>query len=311
MHYYRANVRKKIADAPDFEELYKEIRKVKRPVRKLPSGEDTFIVNLADWQLGKADGDGTKGTIQRVLSLKEALVARVQELRKIGRPLDTLVLAGLGDMGENCDGHYAQQTFTVELNYRDQRKYVRRLVLDIIKALAPMFNRVIILAVPGNHGEVRKGGKSFTTFDDNVDVAVFEDLYDILQMNPDAYGHVTFVLPTDSRLEIVLDLSGKIVAFAHGHQFTRGGATIQQKMLNWWKGQMQGKQPAGDADILISGHFHHFQVVQEGSRIWFQCPALEWGSEWFRNTSGLHAEAGTLTMRIDPELGVRDVEILR
>ena len=54
----------------------------------------------------------------------------------------------------------------------------------------------------------------------------------------------------------------------------------------------------GDADILISGHFHHLFVVNEGKRTLMQCPSLDGGSDWFENLTGKSSFAGTLTFSI-------------
>jgi len=35
---------------------------------------------------------------------------------------------------------------------------------------------MVVGAVPGNHGESRRGSKAFTTFEDNDDLAVFEQV---------------------------------------------------------------------------------------------------------------------------------------
>ena len=56
----------------------------------------------------------------------------------------------------------------------------------------------------------------------------------------------------------------------------------------------------GDADILISGHFHHLFVINEGKRTLMQCPSVDGGSEWFENISGKNSYSGTLTFSITP-----------
>ena len=47
-----------------------------------------MIVCLSDWQMGKRDGDGTKGIVARI------------ELRKSGVDLAHLYVVGLGDIVE-------------------------------------------------------------------------------------------------------------------------------------------------------------------------------------------------------------------
>jgi len=99
-------------------------------------------------------------------------------------------------------------------------------------------------------------------------------------------------------LWLTLDVSGTIVGLAHGHQFRTGGKYSHQKAVAWLSGQAFGMTDVGDSDILISGHFHHLFVVNEGQRTLMQCPSLDGGSEWFENITGKSSFAGTLTFSI-------------
>jgi predicted nucleic acid-binding protein len=59
---------------------------------------------------------------------------------------------------------------------------------------------------------------------------------------------------------------------AHGHQWRAGQA------CNWWAKQSHGRQPIGDADLLLSAHLHHLRIEHTGSdKTWLQVPALESG----------------------------------
>jgi predicted phosphodiesterase len=191
------------------------------------------------------------------------------------------------------------QTFSVELNYRDQMKMARRLIAQALRTWAPGFDQVIVAAVGGNHGENRLDGKAFTSFSDNADVAIFETLEEVFAENPDAFSHMSFVIP-DDRLDLTLDVKGTITALAHGHQAGKG-STAAQKLDNWWMGQAHGMQPAGDASLLLSGHFHHLSVTQSGQKTHIQCPALEGGSDWWRNVTGQRSAPGLLTLTIGSE----------
>ena len=87
----------------------------KKPVKKIYDGDGVLVVALADWQIGKSDGDGLEGTIGRVLEAREGVIQRVKELRRVGRPISKLIVLWTGDSIEGCMGHYATQTFSVEL----------------------------------------------------------------------------------------------------------------------------------------------------------------------------------------------------
>jgi hypothetical protein len=274
-----------------------------------PQSDDAFVVCIADSQMGKSDGDGAAGTAQRFLASIDGVETRISELRELGRPLGTLYLFGMGDLIESCDGHYPQQAFRVELNLRDQVNVMRRLILKAIERWAPLFSRVVVACVGGNHGEVRRDGKSFTDFADNFDVAIFDQLSDILRQNEAAYGHVSFQIPNDD-LSLTFDVAGQIVGITHGHVAGKGGGgNVPKKLNDWWAKQAHGQQPIGDADILISAHYHHLAIQRTGAKTWIQCPAMEGGSDWFRNLSGQASTPGLLTLRVS-EAGWSDLQVI-
>lgn len=310
MFYYRAAIRP--LRGPQNVEVDALIRRVRkhRPAKQTASQDvpRALIVAISDWQAGKSDGDGVEGLVERVERLREAVPERIRQLKRAGTPVDRLYVCAMGDLVEGCDGHYAQQTFDVALDRRDQVKLVRRMLVDCLTTWAKIVPDVVVTAVPGNHGENRKDGRSFTTFEDNDDLAVVEQAGEILAANPDAYGHVRFVLP-DKDLTLTLDVAGTIVGFAHGHQARRGTGPAG-KIANWWKDKAASRHRIGDADVLITGHYHHLIVVADGPRTWFQCPALDGGSRWWEEQGGSATVAGTLTLTVD-ESGWGNVAVLQ
>ena len=290
MWYHRADITSRAPLLePDYDRLLAEV-KARRPVNLPTSTGDPLVVCLADWQMGKRDGGGTEGIIERGLRLIDSVLTEIK-----ARKPSALYVACMGDLIESCDGHYDQQVFQVELDRRSQVKVARRLLVKMLEAWAVKVPQVVVLTVPGNHGENRKDGKSFTTFGDNDDIALVEQAAEILAANPERFGHVKFLIP-EEEMTWTLDIGGTIVGFAHGHQATRGGTLAQAKLKHWWRGQMEGRKPIGDADVLISAHYHHFAVVSDGSRTWMQCPTLDGGSEWFEHLSGAGTTPGTLVV---------------
>ena len=253
----------------------------------------SVVVPVSDWQIGKGDGDGVRGTIARLMESQERLVDYLAELRRSKVPVEAVYLIGMGDLIENCRGHYAAQPATVELNRREQMRLTRRVFRDWVLALAKITPQLVVGAVGGNHGENRDGsGKQFMGPGDNDDVAVVEMVADVL-LGRDGLDHVSWVVPED-RLSIVLNCSGTYVGFTHGHLAGKGGTTPQAKQFAWWKDQMAGGQAVGDASILVTGHYHHLSVVDHGPRVHIQCPAQDGGSDWFRNVAGSESATGQL-----------------
>jgi len=198
---------------------------------------------------------------------------------------------------------HSQQSLIVEIRKRSLVGFIKY----VIEKVSPLANEITILCVPGNHGENRKDGKAFTTFGDNSDVAVFEQVAEILESNQEAYGHVKFLIP-DEDLTVTTQVFGKVLGFAHGHQAKAGGS-VEAKVEAWWKGQQHGRRPVGSADILVTGHFHHLHVKQNGERTWMQCPSLESESSWYKETSGASGNPGILTFIVNKD-GWTDLQVL-
>ena len=307
MFYYRATVRPTSQHQPDLDDLLREIKRRKPRPPKDVLEERALVVLLSDWQAGKADHGGVDALVERLLQLQRRVPERMRELAKQGRPVSHLYVIGMGDMVEGCDGHYAQQTYSVQLDRRQQIKLVRRMLVNMLADWSRLPAKVVVGAVPGNHGENRKAGKSFTTFEDNADLEVFEQAAEVLAANPDAYGHVRFTLP-DGDMTLTLDVCGTTVSFAHGHQFRTSGVPLA-KAREWWKGKMAAMHPVGDASVLCYGHWHHLQLLTEGPRTIMGAPSLDGGSRWYEEGGGAATACGTLTFVCDGG-GWRDLDVL-
>ena len=99
-YYYKAKIISKHAVNDrdfDFKSLLSEIKKSK-PKPQTINGKSSMIVCLSDWQMGKRDGDGTKGIVERIEQMIPDVTARIKELRKSGVDLAHLYVVGLGDI---------------------------------------------------------------------------------------------------------------------------------------------------------------------------------------------------------------------
>ena len=312
--YYKAKIiSRNVINERDFDykALLKEIKNSKPKSAAVTTGPSSMIVCLSDWQMGKRDGDGTKGIVERIETMIPSVVDRIKTLRKQGVELGSLYVFSLGDMVENCEGHYDMQTYSVEYDLRRQKMIARRLIVKALKEWAPYFENIVVACVPGNHGENRnQKGKSFTTFGDNFDVSLFDEVQEIMAEN-NSYKHINFIIP-NNELWVTLNVSGKIIGLAHGHQFRTGGRYSHQKAVNWLSNQAFGMTDMGDVDILISGHFHHLFVINEGQRVLIQCPSVDGGSEWFENITGKRSYPGTLTFSVNDKglMPFQNMEVL-
>jgi predicted phosphodiesterase len=248
-------------------------------------------VVLADTQVGKIDGEGSEGIIKNVLHKTDLAVARLKELRKAGREIETIYLPQLGDCIEGMNSQGGKHIWRTDLDLTSQIRVYRRLLLHMIKTFAPLADKVIVPCVPGNHDEaVRVGNSMATTYTDSFALDAASAVADALADHPD-YKHVSFTFPKYDTLTVTLDMAGTVVGLAHGHQ-CRG------KAIDWWKNMAHGQQDIGEATLLLTGHYHHLRIEQSGRKTHIQTPALDGGSQWFSNSSGAEAPAGMLTLLV-------------
>lgn len=240
-------------------------------------------------------------TPDRVIDVVSVLAGPDRRVAVMGTSTRTFIAGGYA-------AHNSMQTATVELDRRRQCTVARRLLVKGVTRLSKLTGDMLVVAVPGNHGENRKAGKAFTSFGDNDDVAVVEQTRDVLAANPEAYQHVRFVIPDDD-LTVTVQLDGTVVTFAHGHQ-AKGSGNAQAKLLGWWRDHAFARSDAGYADLLVSAHYHHLCVVEEGERTWMQCPTIDGGSQWWEEQGGGRSRQGQLSFVLGPA-GWSHLEVLR
>lgn len=299
-YYYKARIRLRARYyGLDIEELLTGIGRHKRTKRSLivPDSPIGMVVPISDLQIGKGDGDGVLGTVARFEECVDRIEDRIDDVRRMGWNIGCLYPIGMGDLIESCWGNYPSQPFTVELNRREQIRLTRRLLRDALIRWSKKVPKVVSGGVAGNHGENRSGSggkaRAFTTPGDNDDVAVFEMIAETLAQNEEAFGHVHWTIPDES-LCITLDVYGTIIGFNHGH-VTRGGGDPQRKILQWWKDMGHQEHRIGEAHILVTGHYHHLQIVDHGPKVWIQCPSLDGGSRWFQDMGGGRSAGGLVS----------------
>lgn len=304
LFYYKAAIRRRVAGQQSVDELLGVLGK-KRPKKPPEGSEDGFMycVPAGDLQLGKPDGDGTEGTIERFAVKTDAAVARLKELRRLKRPISGVMLPWLGDCVEGLvsQGGALAAAGRLDLTMTEQLRVYRRLMLHQIQQFAPLADRIIVPVVPGNHDEVQRVGKVQRRYDDSWALEGAVAVADALKLAP-GYEHVSFVFPARDELTITLDVAGTAVGFAHGHQFGRDP-------VKWWSGQAHGMQAIGSATLLLAAHLHHLRVEQGGAKTFIQIPALDGGSTWWRHKTGQDAPAGMVSLLIG-DGGWRDLAVL-
>lgn len=289
---YRFIVEPVRAGTMSADELLNEVRKWKpRKIVPATGNGSAYVVAYADTQIGKPDGDGTQGTVTRVLTKTDLAVNRLKDLRKLGHNIDTIYLPQLGDCIEGFNSQGGRLAWRNELTLTEMVRVYRRLLLHVVQTFAPLASTVIVPVIGGNHDEaVRTSDKMSTRYDDSWAIDAASAVADTIAETWMA-GHVSFVFPAKDEMCVTLDMAGTTVGLAHGHQ-------TRNKTHEWWAKQAHGQQPIGDAVLLLTGHYHHLKIEQQGAKTWVQTPALDGGSTWFRHATGQDAPAGLVTLLV-------------
>jgi hypothetical protein len=263
----------------------------KRKKYKDPTpGIESLVVPAGDLQLGKQEGGGTAATIDRFGKITSDIADYIQQRGGVRN----LVLPWLGDCIEGIVSQNGRMLTTLDISLTEQVRVYRRLMMHQLGTLSPLAERVLLATVPGNHDETTRMQKM--PLSDSWAIEGASAVQDWALDRP-GYEHVDFVYPDHDSATITVDINGQVLSFTHGH--TTG--TNPARVVDWWKGQSHGRQLPGQADILVSAHWHHLRVLQTGgNRTWIQIPALDGGSGWFRDKTGDDIASGIASLELGP-----------
>lgn len=295
LYSYGARFRRTLAGQIDVAGMVASLRSWK-PTRtpQVTSSEPVALfLGWADWQLGKGEGDGTAGTKQRILDGFEATEKRIRTLRKQGVNVAEIVFGNMGDHTEAVVGHYESQTYSVDLNQRDQLNLAIELNLTGIKALAPLVEKATYAACLCNHGQwVRKAGKQLTDDSDNATGFIGDTLETVCALHS-ALAHVAFLVPRDEMITTGV-FAGVPVAMAHGHKVSGAEETWLAKQSSWLH-TVKDFRP----ELWVTAHRHTAVNQDFGPYHRIQCATNDPGSKSFTDGTGKFSTRGTTTFVID------------
>lgn len=253
--------------------------------------DDTLIVCLADFQVGKTQsGGGTEDTVRLV----RRAIKDIADDILFRDPYKRIILADVGDSTEGF-WNVASQAQTNDLSLTDQIRTVQRLYAEAVRALAPLCSSMYYVAVPSNHCAVRVGpGKNSRANapEDDFGIMISKNIEDIIE-DREGFDHVKFFRPEKWEEAVTVDAAdGTRIGFTHGHL-----AGSQSKVPNWFRDLAFGRRSGlYDARILVHGHWHNFAVSQVGDARWIiSCPSADRGSDWWTNISGDSTRPAILT----------------
>ena len=291
IYYYPANIRRRREHRADVDDFVRAIGRRKPKADPARDDKPAYLVAVADTQLG--DGE-TQAVIDRFTDRTQQALDRYKAERKRGLVGDQIVLPWLGDCIQGVVSQGGALVWRNDLTLVEMMRVYRRLALWQIIEFAALAE-VRAVAIPGNHDDpTRAGNIKSSPAHDSWAVEGLVMVEDALRLKG-GYDHVTFVYPEHDRSTVTIDVQGTIVGMAHGHQFRGAAANIHK----WWAGQSHGRSGIGAADILLTGHRHHFYAETAGdNRLAMVCPPLVSSGSYWTEATGDNTEPGMVTMRV-------------
>jgi hypothetical protein len=301
LRYYRLNVRRRSAlELPDLPTIMRAARKAaRRKPKPAPSddGPDRAVVAVfADPQTGKvASRGGTEQLLERTAAAYERLGNYIADANA-----DQGVWADAGDAVESFENTHEQQQ-TNDLSMMSQVEVATFLEFEGVDLMCRMLPRVVAIGVGSNHCRWRQGKENKGTPADDWGLHMLRQIHRwTTRLASEQYAHLSVMVPQRHDETVAIDVCGQIIGLAHGHQVSR-----PNMIPDWWSRQTHGGQPIADADILVTGHFHHLRVECVGrnphtkrSRWWMQAPTMDNGSDWYRLHKGYDSDPGMLVFTV-------------
>ncbi len=259
----------------DVEKMVARVRKW-RPRTPKQTTDRSFWSPVGDTQIGKIEGGGTDASGDRFLSEMDRIVHNQKQAKAA-----VVWLPWLGDCIEGVVSQRGRVQGRLDMPITDQVAVVREMMLLQIKTFAPTTDRIEIVSIPGNHDEPSRD--LFTEGTDSWAVDALRAVRMAIRENPELVDKVGFHFPTRDTLTVTVDVQGKRISMAHGHQFP----SKQQYWQTWWDEQIRARTFPGEADILLAAHRHHLVISDfGGGRMFIQIPAMDGGSQHFDDRHG-------------------------
>lgn len=280
---YRFN----IAPRQTISSLDLELLVKKAKARKPVGGHGHWLVfQASDLQLGKRSRDGsTERIVENYLDTLQRSVEQYRHLKRLG--VEGIQICMPGDCIEGNVSQNGKNLWLTQETVTEQTRILRRLMVAAVDAFRPLADQVHLDVVNGNHDEAQRQQNTYPGDGWATECAIA--VHDAMELNPAAYGHVSVRTPDKWSGSMTVPVGDTVVTIAHGHQWRN-----RTKGMQWWSGQTFTRQPAGAAHILQHGHFHSFEVETDGGRTRICSPALDCGSDWYRDRTGSESAPGGL-----------------
>jgi predicted phosphodiesterase len=226
----------------------------KRDHRK--GAAETAIITFSDLQLGQVTPTYNTDVAEKRVQQYAAKVIRLTELQRASHPIRTAKLYLLGDIVEG-EAIFPGQAHQVDSSlFAQTTLHGPRILTNFIRTLLTTFEKVEVVSVPGNHGDI--GGASRRDY--NPETNADRMLSTIVRLIFEAAGEkrVTFTIPDGyGRTSwYAVDTVGDVgFMLWHGHQARRTSSSSHLPFYKLVMGWRSGAIPE-PFSVSICGHHH-------------------------------------------------------
>ena len=217
---------------------------------KITEAEAAFLL-LSDLHLGKVvkneANEEVYNTEIAITRIKNVIDNSLKVIKRVsqGTPIDELCIGLAGDLIDG-DGIYQTQHFHIEDSPPFQMKALLKVMIGLIKTVSPLFKKVNIFGVKGNHGNMRYGGAE----DANHDIAMYTQLEFFIDELKSSCSALQNVNISYTRLDYInFNVKGWNVHMRHWAP-AHGDTYAQQCKFEGWRNSHK-------SDIICYGHWHH------------------------------------------------------
>jgi hypothetical protein len=242
----------------------------KKPVlTKVKGTEETAIITFSDLQLGQVTPTYNSDVAEERVHRYADKVLRLTDLQRHEHPIRNAKLYLLGDLIEGeliVPSHPHQVDSSV---YAQVALNGPRIMGDLIRRLLGSFEKVDVVSVPGNHGEVGGPARKMYNPETNFDRMLSKIVEHVFVASgekratfrvPDGYGRTSWY---------AVDYVGDVgFHLWHGQQARRTSSSSHLPFYKLVLGWAAGAIPEQFA-VTICGHHHVPTMLSIGSRVLF------------------------------------------
>lgn len=258
------------------------------------------VTIIGDLQAGKDANMGGSEALAKRVNVANARLAEIYERE----PAGTLIHLDPGDAVEGFNSAPAQK-HTNDMSLPAQLEFSRRALSSMLLNAKPYFNHTHVATCTSNHAAWRDGPAYLGRPGDDFGIDIHRAVQEAFSL---AELPVTWHMPDPWHEFTVVEVSGVKIALTHGHR-----AKSEQRMMEWWKGQVFAHpELLGGVMLFVNGHWHHPYASVVGQGQWrIQSYAMDGGSPWFTNMTGESSYPGLVTFRIDKNTSeIRDLHFV-